>query len=59
MSQVVIRNATVVDADTEVVDATGCLVTPGFIDPHTHFMSEARQPPRESTNRRLGAEDNS
>src|SRR4051794_18299658 len=24
------------DADCEVVDANGCIVTPGFVDAHTH-----------------------
>ena len=25
------------DGDTEVVDVSGCLLFPGFIDAHTHF----------------------
>ena len=25
------------DADTQVIDVTGCLLFPGFIDAHTHF----------------------
>ena len=30
------RSEAVKDAGNDVVDATGCLVTPGFIDAHTH-----------------------
>ena len=25
------------DGDTEILDVTGCLLFPGFIDAHTHF----------------------
>ena len=25
-------------SDAEVVDAAGCCVLPGFVDPHTHFL---------------------
>lgn len=27
-----------VDLDLEVIDVTGCVVVPGFIDPHEHLI---------------------
>ena len=30
------------DGDTQVVDVTGCLLLPGFIDAHTHRSEERR-----------------
>jgi N-acyl-D-aspartate/D-glutamate deacylase len=29
------------DAAAEAIDAIGCLVTPGFVDPHTHYDGQA------------------
>jgi len=30
--------ATLCQPDTEVIDAHGCVVMPGFVDAHTHFV---------------------
>lgn len=30
--------ASILELDLEVVDASGCIVTPGFIDPHSHLI---------------------
>jgi len=32
------RNAQLVDPELEVIDASGCIVAPGFIDPHEHLL---------------------
>ncbi len=39
----IVRVAPSVDAPDarETVDATGCIVTPGFVDPHTHYDGQA------------------
>ncbi len=35
--QIVAVGESLPDDATEVVDATGCIVTPGFVDIHTHY----------------------
>ena len=32
-----------VPAGTEIIDAAGCIVTPGFVDAHCHISSGATQ----------------
>lgn len=33
-----VKSQAVIDADTEIIDAGGRLVTPGLVDPHTHVV---------------------
>ena len=37
-----VERATVeaIGVDVEIIDASGCFVTPGFIDPHEHLHGE-------------------
>ena len=40
-------------ADAKVIDATGCLVTPGFIDAHCHCLLYTSPSPRDRQKSRM------
>jgi N-acyl-D-amino-acid deacylase len=47
-ADIAIRDGRIVDVASaivgeagEIIDATGCIVTPGFVDPHTHYDGQA------------------
>jgi len=46
------NRAVTLTPDAQVIDARGCTVTPGFIDPHTHLVFGGDR--REELRRRLG-----